>query len=169
MAKYLAIVLLCLLSESNLAQVKPIYKNESIAFKIENGASVEKTMNFGLPKKVYDSIKNSSLFKSWKNETWSNPKNGTYLIDHKDWDPVILFLKDEVVASTAMLILVTLKNGASFDVIDGAKNSIYWSDNGIRISYTFKSQNDLGNYIMKKCIRSIDLKGNEIVSENYIY
>ena len=68
-----------------------------------------------------------------------------------------------------MLILVTLKNGASFDVIDGAKNSIYWSDNGIRISYTFKSQNDLGNYIMKKCIRSIDLKGNEIVSENYIY
>jgi hypothetical protein len=150
-------------------QEKPIYKDENFTVKVPNGVGIERKVTFKLSKKDYDFIKNSNYLKKWKESTFSEPKNKSYLELHKGWDDVVFYIKSELEGSLLILMYTKLKNKKSLDFIDGSKNLIYISDNGgIRISYTFKSQNDLGNYLIKDCVRTIDMENGQVKSVDVI-
>jgi hypothetical protein len=152
------ILMVCIISIPSFGQKTYKYNNDVLTIKQKNGADVEKDMLFTLSKKDYDNIKNSEVFKNFE----ANPGNELYLNKHKDWDRVVLFINSPILKSLLRLKFLELKNGSSLDFINDSKGSIYINDQGeVKISYYFKSQNAIGNYITRQNNCTISMKEGE--------
>jgi hypothetical protein len=170
MKKVLMVTMITLTSFIGFGQNIPIYNGEYFYTTLENGVGVEQKLKFTLSKDDYEKIKNSDLFKQWKQITWSNPKNEGYIQHHKGWDEVLMYLNGEITSCKFTLKFIKLKNGNSLKFIEGSKGMIYLSDDGgIRISFPFESQNGYGNNIVGKTIYSIDMKNGKEETECYVY
>ncbi len=107
---------------------------------ITNGNNEESNIEFSISNDVLEKIKLSQDFKNISEDKNLIQKN----IEKRNVsDPMTIFLLTKVSAA-GFATKYKLKNKTSFKVTENSKGKIYYSENGLTVSFPFEAQNDLG-------------------------
>lgn len=160
------LIVLLLLSNYCLGQLPYSYARGVLTINQLNGVNADKKLTFILTENDYDLINNSERFRKWEAEMFSKyaGPNRDWLISHKDWDRVIAYIDSEIKMSI-FYTKAKLKNENSFDFVDQSKGFIYFKNSNMIISFNFKAQNGVGNFITSKSNCSFGLKDGNRTSD----
>jgi hypothetical protein len=147
MKQFLMVLMVTLISLSGFSQEKQNYIQDGIFYTtLESGVGEQVPIKLSLSSDFLDRITTTEVFKKWKDETFSNPKNAAYIERWKNQTDVETYLMGSV-GMASFYAKWELKNRDSYTPVNG-KGLVYInSKNEVCISFPIKGQNGYGNMI----------------------
>jgi len=135
----------------------------------QTGFGVKVPMTFNISETDLIKIKNSSEFKVWEEQTFSNPKNADYIEKNKNKTHIEMFLMGQITMSS-FFTKFKLKNGDSYTPINGTSSLVYVpKDGGINITFKLQAQNGYGNMVYSTSTTIVKLVDGKIDYETFVY
>ena len=157
-----------LISLVSFSQEKENYIKDGFFYtKLESGVGEEILVKMSLSSDFLDKITTTEVFKKWKDETFSNPKNAGFIEKWKNQTDIETYLMSAV-GMASFYAKWELKNRDSYTPVNG-KGFIYVNDkNEVNISFPIKGQNGYGNMIFATAYYSEKMKDGEVKNSHFV-